>query len=76
MTSYSNPYNGDGCGTQNTGQKAVPFLLLFLREILHIAKIIKIWESTRPYDKKLFSPKENVSYAGMIVEQITFRIHI
>ncbi len=33
MTSYSNPYNGDGCGTQNTGQKAVPFLLLFLREV-------------------------------------------
>ena len=33
-------------------------------------------ESTRPYDKKLFSPKENVSNAGMIVEQITFRIHI
>ena len=49
---------------------------LGLREILHIAKIIKIWESTRPYDKKLFSPKENVSNTGMIVEQITFRIHI
>ncbi|MBV4407057.1 hypothetical protein KSZ98_23775, partial [Phocaeicola vulgatus] len=32
-TSYSNPYNGNGCGTQNIGQKAVPFLLLFLREI-------------------------------------------
>ena len=30
----------------------------------------------RPYDKKLFSPKENVSNAGMIVEQITFRIYI
>ena len=54
----------------------MPFLLLFLREILDIAKIIKIWESTRPYDKKLFSPKENVSNAGMIVEQITFRIYI
>ena len=56
--------------------KAVPFLLLFLREILHIAKIIKIWESIRPYDKKSFSPKENVSNAGIIVEQITFRNYI
>jgi len=54
----------------------VPFLLLFLREILHIAKIIKIWESIRPYDKKSFSPKENVSNAGIIVEQITFRNYI
>lgn len=38
--------------------------------------ILEAYESTRPYDKKLFSPKENVSNAGMIVEQITFRIYI
>lgn len=31
-TSYSNPYNGNGCGTQNIGQKAVPFLLLLKRK--------------------------------------------
>lgn len=48
---------------------------LFKRNITH-CKDNQIWESTRPYDKKLFSPKENVSNAGMIVEQITFRIHI
>jgi len=54
----------------------VPFLLLFLREISGRDSIIKIWESTRPYDKKLFSPKENVSNVGMIVEQFPFRIYI